>query len=69
MKANMGVFDRAFRIVAAVIIGVLYFAGAIQGVAAAILGVVAVVFLGTGLVGFCPGYAPFHISTRKASKS
>ncbi len=65
---NMGVFDRAFRIAVAVIIAALYFAGMIKGIAAVILGIVAVIFLGTGLTGFCPGYAPFHFSTKKNAR-
>jgi Protein of unknown function (DUF2892) len=37
----------------------------ISGVVAIVLGVVAVVFLATGATGFCPGYVPLGISTRR----
>lgn len=64
MKKNMGSLDRIIRIAVAVLIGVLYFTGQISGIAAIILGVLAVVFLVTGLVSTCPLYMPFNWSTR-----
>jgi hypothetical protein len=60
----MGKYDRIIRFVVAVLVAVLYFTGRISGVTAIILGVVAVAFLATSLVGWCPLYAPFGISTR-----
>ena len=63
MKKNMGTADRVIRTLIAVIIGVLYFTGVIGGTLALILGIVAVVFLLTSLVSWCPGYLPFGIST------
>lgn len=65
MKLNMGAIDRSIRVVVAVVIGVLYFTGQIAGTVAIVLGIVAVVFLVTGIVGWCPGYLPFGVSTRK----
>lgn len=65
MKKNMGTMDRAIRILAAIAILVLYLAGSISGVTAIVLGVIAAAFLVTSLVGFCPGYVPLGISTRK----
>lgn len=66
LSANMGTVDRSIRIAIAVIIAVLYFAGAISGTLAIILGILAIVFVLTSLVGFCPLYVPFKISTRKS---
>lgn len=43
----------------------LLLTGQIEGVVTTVLGVLAVVFLGTSLVSFCPLYLPFKISTRK----
>lgn len=63
MKKNMGTADRVLRILAAIVIAVLYFVGAISGTTAVILFVVGVVFLLTSLVSFCPLYAPFGIRT------
>jgi len=64
MKANMGTIDKGIRIALAVLVGVLYFLGQISGVTAIVLGVLAVVFVITSLVSFCPLYLPFGISTR-----
>jgi hypothetical protein len=66
MNKNMGTADRAIRILIAVAIGVLYFMNVISGTLAIVLGIVAVVFLLTSFVSFCPAYLPFKISTRKA---
>ncbi len=68
MKKNMGTADRVIRAIAAVVIGVLYFTGAISGVLAVILGIVAVLLLLTSITGVCPGYMPFGISTLKEKK-
>lgn len=65
MKKNMGTIDRIIRLAIVVIIAVLYYTGQISGMAATILGIVAVAFLITGLIGWCPTYVPFKISTRK----
>jgi len=67
MKKNMGSADRGVRIVIALAIGFLYFSGRIGGTLAIVLGIVAVAFLVTSLVGWCPGYLPFGLSTCKKS--
>jgi hypothetical protein len=66
MTLNMGTADRAIRTTVAVAIGVLYFTKVISGTVALVLGVVAVAFLLTSLVGWCPAYLPFGLSTKKA---
>lgn len=63
MNRNMGSTDRIIRLVVVAIIAALYFTGQITGTAAIILGVVAVAFLVTSLIGWCPAYLPFHVST------
>jgi RsiW-degrading membrane proteinase PrsW (M82 family) len=65
MKANMGTLDRAIRIILAIAVGVLYYFGYISGTVAIVLGIIAIAFLLTGIVSFCPLYLPFGISTRK----
>ncbi|WP_420629109.1 YgaP family membrane protein [Candidatus Leptofilum sp.] len=65
MKQNMGSADRIIRVVLAVAVAVLYFTNLISGTAAIILGILAIVFLLTSVVGFCPLYAPFKLSTKK----
>lgn len=65
MKKNMGNFDRALRVTVALVVAILYFAGQISGTAAIILGILAAVFILTSLVGTCPLYLPFGLSTKK----
>lgn len=65
MKKNMGSFDRAFRVIIALLFGVLYFTGTISGTLGLVLMALGVVFLLTSLVSFCPLYLPFGISTCK----
>ncbi|MBK9096732.1 MAG: DUF2892 domain-containing protein [bacterium] len=61
----MGSMDKGIRILLAVLIAILYFTNQITGVAAIVLGIFAIVFLLTSLVGFCPLYAPLKLSTLK----
>ena len=68
MKQNMGSIDRGIRIIAAVIIVILYLANQITGTAAVVLGILAVIFLLTSSIAFCPLYIPFKISTKKEQK-
>jgi hypothetical protein len=67
MKQNMGILDRVIRIVLAAAVAVLYFAHLLSPVAAIILGVVGVIFLVTGIVGFCPLYLLLGLSSKKKS--
>jgi K+-transporting ATPase A subunit len=68
MKPNMGTVDRAIRLTVVAIIAILYFTGQITGTAAIVLGIIAAAFLVTSLIGRCPSYVPFGISTKKAEK-
>lgn len=69
MKKNMGTIDRAVRIILAIAVAVLYLGDQISGLAAVILGIVAVIFLLTGIIGFCPLYLPLGINTGKKADS
>jgi len=64
MKKNMGQADKIFRGIIAAVIALLYFTNVINGTVAIVLGALAVIFLITSFVSFCPLYAPFGISTR-----
>ena len=64
MTKNMGTVDRVVRILIAVAVAVLYFTGQIGGTLAAVLGALAAIFVLTSLVGSCPLYLPFGLSTR-----
>jgi small-conductance mechanosensitive channel len=65
MKQNMGSIDKVVRVLVAITIAVLYFTNQISGTAAIILGVLAVIFLLTSAIGFCPLYLPLKLSTIK----
>lgn len=65
INKNMGMLDRIIRLAIVAVIAVLYFTGNLSGLAAIILGILAVIFLATSLVSFCPLYLPFGLSTRK----
>lgn len=65
--ANVGSIDRIIRIVAGlVLLAGFFFLGGTLGI---ILGVLGLVFLVTGLIGWCPLYQLFHLSTGQARKS
>lgn len=68
MKKNMGTADRVLRLIAAIAVGVLFGLNMISGTVAIVLGVVAVAFLATSLIGWCPLYLPFGLSTCKTEK-
>jgi len=68
MKKNMGIMDKGVRITVAVIIALLYYFNFIEGTLAYILMALAVVFLVTSFINFCPLYTPFGISTCKTKK-
>ena len=64
----MGMADKAIRILIVVVIGVLYFTNTISGTLAIILGILAVAFVLTSFISFCPLYLPFGISTLKKKR-
>ena len=65
MKKNMGAVDKGIRIIFVVLIAVLYFAGILSGITAMILSILALILLITSIIGICPLYIPFGISTCK----
>ena len=65
MKRNISNLDRLIRVVFAAVFAYLYFSGVVTGALGVILLVVAIVFLLTSLVSFCPLYALFKIKTNK----
>ena len=64
MTPNMGNIDRIIRVVVALVVAILIFTNVLSGVWAWIAGILAVVFLATSAIGFCPLYLPFRIKTR-----
>lgn len=62
MPRNMGTADRAIRTtlaIALLIVGI----GVVQGIAGIVLSAVAVIFLATSALGWCPLYSLFGLST------
>lgn len=68
MKRNMGTTDQIIRLFIAVIISVLFYLGIISGTLGNVFVVLAVVFFATSLVGFCPLYTIFGMSTCPVKK-
>jgi hypothetical protein len=65
MMKNEGTVDRVLRTVLGIVLMVVGF-GVVGGTGGTILGVVGLVPLITGVVGFCPIYTLLHIRTDKA---
>ena len=66
MEKNMAGWDRAIRVVLAVIFLAVAFS---QGGAWWILGILGIIFLGTSLIGFCPLYKVVGLKTNKEEGS
>lgn len=63
MKRNMSTLDRSLRIVCAALVGIFYAMGLLTGTAATILGILALIFVLTSLIGTCPLYRLLKIGT------
>ncbi len=68
MKKNMGGADRIIRFVVAAAIGLLYWRGIIDGTLAYVLMAVAVIFVLTSFVSFCPLYRIVNLNTCKVKQ-
>lgn len=67
----MGKIDRIIRFILTISIGILYWLEIINGTTATIMGVIALIFLVTSFISFCPIYAATGLSTKdeKANKA
>ena len=65
MIKNMGTPDRIARVVIAIIFAALILTNVVSGILAWILGILAVVFVLTSVVSFCPLYLPFKFTTKR----
>lgn len=63
MKKNMGTIDKVIRVLIAIVFAVLFFTKVISGAVGIILLVLAIIFVLTSLISFCPLYKPFGINT------
>ena len=68
MKKNMGSADKGIRVAIAIVIALLYFFNIIGGTIAYVLMALAIVFLLTSFINFCPLYSLFGINTSKTKK-
>lgn len=66
MKKNMSKADGIIRLIVAVTIIALWYFNVIGGLWLTILSIVAVIFIVTGFINFCPLYSVLGIRTRKA---
>ena len=64
MKQNVGQTDRIVRFVLAAIFAVLYFTGVVSGTLGIVLLVLAVIFVVTAAINFCPIWFLFKVSTQ-----
>lgn len=67
MKANEASWDRIARVILGAVLLFLGFGSTISGAFGVIVGIVGVVLVGTGLLGFCPLYALLKINTNKSA--
>ncbi len=65
MKLNESNTDRLVRVVAGIVLLFLGVGGTLNGTTAIVAGVLGVILLLTGAIGFCPLYALFKLSTLK----
>jgi hypothetical protein len=69
MQKNMGIADRVIRLIIAVVFAVLIALGTVKGALAWVLGILALILLGTSAVGFCGLYKVLGICTLKQEGS
>lgn len=65
MTINMASWDRIVRFVVALLFGYLFFTKMVTGVVGVVLLVIAIIFLLTSFVGFCPLYRVVNFSTKR----
>ena len=66
--SNEGTIDRVIRIVLGIALAAVAILGAVSAPWLYIVWVVAAIALVTGVVGFCPLYALFRVSTKPAAR-
>jgi hypothetical protein len=68
MRKNMGTADKIIRLVVAALFVVLYFTKVVTGVWGIVMLVIALMFVATSFLSFCPLYLPFGIKTNNCCK-
>lgn len=67
MKKNMGATDKTIRIILAAIFVALYFTGSVSGLFGYVLLGLALIFVLTSVVSFCPIYTVIGVSSCPAN--
>jgi uncharacterized MAPEG superfamily protein len=68
MNKNMGNLDKLIRVLLAMVFVVLYLTGTVTGTLGLALVAIAVLFILTSIVSFCPLYTIFGINTCSIKK-
>ena len=68
MKKNVSPFDKAIRVLLAIVLGVLILTNQVTGTLAIVFSILAIVLLLTSFLSFCPIYAMLNLSTLKKSE-
>lgn len=68
MEKNVGTVDKVIRVALAVIALVLYLTKVVTGTLAVVVMAIAIILVLTSIIGFCPLYSPFKLSTNKKGK-
>ena len=63
-KGNEARWDRIVRIVLGIVLMALGFSHVIAGTAGTVVGMIGLIPLLTGLIGWCPAYAVLHFGTK-----
>jgi hypothetical protein len=66
--SNEGTIDRVIRIVLGIALAAVAIVGAVSAPWLYVVWVVAAIAIVTGVVGFCPLYALFRVSTKPAAR-
>ena len=69
MRQNMGGLDKGIRVAIAIALTILYLTDTVSGTWGIVFLAIAVVFLLTSLVSFCPLYTLFGVKTCSVSNS
>jgi hypothetical protein len=67
--SNLSLLDKTLRLMAAIILAMLFFTDTVTGTLGIVLIVIAAIFLVTSAVGICPVYMAFGIHSNKKRKT
>ena len=66
MKVNQANWERIARVVLGIVLLYIGFGGVVTGTLGTVIGIVGLIPLLTGLIGWCPIYAALNTGTKKA---